>query len=540
LRVSTDEEPQRRVTKSQQRWSMGTRKLRTIGKLFATQEVPEEDSKEYVPIEVERRFAFPLKGQAIDQNGLKGFRNVETDFTEICRVDDRSDKELLRLYALQLITSKTFKSTMVIAIIINLILMILPITLNPRVDWNNSLTIGDQLRIPLSIIENVIVGLFIVEILLKMFALESTFWYDGWNIFDLFVISALWLSTNTLFFGANTKQAGGSLGAARVLRFIKVLRSMKSIKTLKDSLSGVANVVNTITATIPEIIYLLILMTIFSVLVVIIGYTLFGDAEYMHKHFKDFMEGYYTTYVMLTQDGWVDKFEDGWTNFRNGGSDGNFLIWLIFFLAMIFIFSFIVGAIVVAAVVTNLDNVMIAQSEEELKENEKQDFISGVFDNEDGSSTTEIKREYSIELDYLTDFSIFATTRHKAEKNVLFKCATGKKTSERVEDKLVILEALEKNLIDYNKLRDQFVEIFEEIKQLNDPTTTNEEALRILNSTGAGRMSRAQRQTSRSSKVMRSSVVNKMGSRLNVGGGPMRNSNFADGLTMESLHNFKR
>ena len=83
-------------------------------------------------------------------------------------------------------------------------------------------------------------------------------------------------------------------------------------------------------------------MTIFSVLVVIIGYTLFGDAEYMHKHFKDFMEGYYTTYVMLTQDGWVDKFEDGWTNFRNGGSDGNFLIWLIFFLAMVswyFIFS---------------------------------------------------------------------------------------------------------------------------------------------------------------------------------------------------------
>lgn len=84
-------------------------------------------------------------------------------------------------------------------------------------------------------------------------------------------------------------------------------------------------------------------MTIFSVLVVIIGYTLFGDAEYMHKHFKDFMEGYYTTYVMLTQDGWVDKFEDGWTYFRNGGSDGNFLIWLIFFLAMVswyFIFPF--------------------------------------------------------------------------------------------------------------------------------------------------------------------------------------------------------
>ena len=34
-----------------------------------------------------------------------------------------------------------------------------------------------------------------------------------------------------------------------------------------------------------------------------------------------------------------------------------------------------------------------------------------------------------------------------------------------------MLEALEKNLTEYNKLRDQFMEIFEEIKQLNDPTT---------------------------------------------------------------------
>ena len=68
----------------------------------------------------------------------------------------------------------------------------------------------------------------------------------------------------------------------------------------------------------------------------------------------------------------------------------------------------------------------------------------------------------------------------KAEKNVLFKCATGKKTSERVEDKLVILEALEKNLVDYNKLRDQFVEIFEEIKQLNDPTTTSKFTSELL------------------------------------------------------------
>ena len=49
---------------------------------------------------------------------------------------------------------------------------------------------------------------------------------------------------------------------------------------------------------------------------------------------------------------------------------------------------------------------------------------------------------------------------------------------------MVILEALEKNLIDYNKLRDQFVEIFEEIKQLNDPTTTSKNSFDILFANG--------------------------------------------------------
>ena len=73
------------------------------------------------------------------------------------------------------------------------------------------------------------VGIFIFEILLKWFALQETFWNDGWNIFDVIVISILWLSSNTQFF-TSYRSAGAAIGATRILRFIKVLRSMKSVK----------------------------------------------------------------------------------------------------------------------------------------------------------------------------------------------------------------------------------------------------------------------------------------------------------------------
>ena len=67
-----------------------------------------------------------------------------------------------------------------------------------------------------------------------MFALQYTFWYDGWNIFDVIVISLLWISSNTVVSGSTGSAAGPTVGAARILRFIKVLRSMKSVKALKE------------------------------------------------------------------------------------------------------------------------------------------------------------------------------------------------------------------------------------------------------------------------------------------------------------------
>ena len=96
-----------------------------------------------------RQFTFPIKGEIAENGGIKTFRNIETDFNEIARSDQRVDSELLRQYAYELITSKTFKSIMMIAIILNTILMVLPMIMGQG-------DTADKTRVPLSIMENII------------------------------------------------------------------------------------------------------------------------------------------------------------------------------------------------------------------------------------------------------------------------------------------------------------------------------------------------------------------------------------------------
>lgn len=259
-------------------------------------------------------------------------------------------------------------------------------------------------------------------------------------------------------------------------------------------------------------------MTIISILFIILGGTLFADEQYLYIHFQDFVEGFFTTFVVLTQDGWVKKFEAGFDYFYEDpvANETVCLLWIVLFILMVLIFGFVIGSIFVTQVVTNLDKAMLEQNEDDRKEEDKDDILAGVFegDDYDEADKEEIKRdirEREIKMDYLTDFTIFAQHKHKGQdRQVLHKCPNGKRNSERVEDKLILLEALERNLNEYNGYREQLVEIIEEIKHLNDPATTNEEALRILTCTKNSRFSQSQR---KNNSVIRNSFAHKMAGR---------------------------
>ena len=63
-------------------------------------------------------------------------------------------------------------------------------------------------------------------------------------------------------------------------------------------------------------------------------------------------------------------------------------------------------------------------------------------------------------LTYMTNHPAFI----KLRQTPLFKCSNGRKTTERVEDKLLLLHAFEKNLKEYAQLRKELDEILDEVR----------------------------------------------------------------------------
>jgi hypothetical protein len=79
------------------------------------------------------------------------------------------------------------------------------------------------------------------------------------------------------------------------------------MQRLKQTVSGVSLVLDTIAKTLPEIAYMVLLWFCLSVLFITFGCSLFSDLEHMNKSFENFIEGLWTSFVILTQDGWRKK-----------------------------------------------------------------------------------------------------------------------------------------------------------------------------------------------------------------------------------------
>ena len=77
---------------------------------------------------------------------------------------------------------------------------------------------------------------------------------------------------------------------------------------MKHFLSGLALVIDTLAKTIPEISYMILLWFLTATLLVTFGCTFFASEDTpMTKSYSNFMEGLWTAFVILTQDGWRIK-----------------------------------------------------------------------------------------------------------------------------------------------------------------------------------------------------------------------------------------
>jgi voltage-gated sodium channel len=134
-----------------------------------------------------------------------------------------------------------------------------------------------------------VVGIFTVEILLKLYTYRLPFFKVGWNIFD-FVIVAISLMPHA-----------GPFAILRALRILRILRLITLVPQMRNVIGALFHAIPGMASVIG---ILFIIVYVFSVL----GTQFFGGStdEALQFHFGDVGSSMYTMFQLMTLDDWTD------------------------------------------------------------------------------------------------------------------------------------------------------------------------------------------------------------------------------------------
>jgi len=239
-----------------------------------------------------------------------------------------------------IVDSKVFQNTMLVVIIINSIILGL----------QTSSSINDSIGQILSVLDSVCLGIFVIEMLLKMIAYKFFGYFrSGWNWFDFIIIVTSILSGLAV------------LSSIRILRVFRVFRSLKGLRGFKmiSSLKPLQVIISAIGRSIPGISWTALLLFIIYYIFAVIGVTQFGEA--FPEWFGDIPRAMYTLFQVMTLESWsmgisrpvMDVFGYAWA----------------YFVPFVLISAFVMMNVVVGIVVNAISDVAEMNKKGEHEEN---------------------------------------------------------------------------------------------------------------------------------------------------------------------------
>lgn len=155
----------------------------------------------------------------------------------------------------------------------------------------------------LFLLDRLFMGIFIMEMLLKIYVYRKAFFKNGWNVFDFIIVAV-----------SSVPYASSLI----VLRTFRVFRLFKFL----DHFKSLDNLVDTFIKLLPNFLSLLAVEAVIFYSFAVIGVSLYGDV------FKDFATLGSTLFVLMqafTLDGWAASiarpvmmvFPDAWLYFTS-------------------------------------------------------------------------------------------------------------------------------------------------------------------------------------------------------------------------------
>ena len=248
------------------------------------------------------------------------------------------------------VDGRLFQNFILAVIIINSVILGLQ-----TVPALNEGTVGQVL----TVIDIICLGIFILEMLLKMAAYRFFGYFkSGWNWFDFIIILSSLLSGLTV------------LSSMRILRVFRVFRSLKSLRGFKmvSSLKQLQVIIGALGKSIPGISWTALLLLIIYYIFSIIGVTQFGEA--FPEWFGTIPRAMYTLFQVMTLESWsmgisrpvMEAFSYAW----------------VYFVPFVLISSFVMMNVVVGIVVNAISEVTAVNENKKHSENGTADIKSEI------------------------------------------------------------------------------------------------------------------------------------------------------------------
>ena len=191
----------------------------------------------------------------------------------------------------------------------------------------------------LTMIDHTMLGFFVIELLLRLFANGRRFFTDPWSVFDLLVVAVAFIP------------ASDSLTALRALRVLRVLRVITVVPSLRRVVDGLLRAVPGMGA-----VGALLVLVIYVSAVIATG--MFSTAA--PEYFGHLGTSLFTLFQAMTGEAWPD--------IARAVMETQPSAW-IFFVLYILVVSFAVLNLFIAVIVNGMEEI----SEEERKDDEQKD-----------------------------------------------------------------------------------------------------------------------------------------------------------------------
>lgn len=134
-------------------------------------------------------------------------------------------------------------------------------------------------------IDRIMLGIFIVELGLRLYAHRLRFFRDPWSVFDFLVV------------GISLVPASGGLTVLRALRILRALR-------LVSAVPGMKKVVNGLLSAIPAMVSIILLLGLVLYVGAVLATELYGEAA--PEHFGHLGDSLFTLFQVMTGEAWPD------------------------------------------------------------------------------------------------------------------------------------------------------------------------------------------------------------------------------------------